>query len=111
LAAFIDPGSLSLEIDGQPVTSLADYAAESPLFNFGPLPDDNVLEAQGYDAPQGVSTASVSDGYFAMVKALPVGTHTIHFTGTLDASSIGGPIFIQDITYHLTVAPRGQMGK
>jgi hypothetical protein len=111
LAAFIDPGSLSLEIDGVPVSGLTNYGVESPLFTFGPLPDDNVLEAQGYDAPQGATTASVSDGYFAMVKALPVGTHTIHFTGTLDASSIGGPIFIQDITYNLTVAPRGQVGK
>jgi hypothetical protein len=108
LAAFIEPGSLSLEIDGNAVTGLADYGVESPLFTFGPLPDNNVLENQGYDAPQGATTASVSDGYFAMVKALPVGTHTIHFTGTIDASSIGGPIFIQDITYNLTVATHGQ---
>jgi hypothetical protein len=111
LAAFIEPGSLSLEIDGVPVSGLSDYGVESPAFTFGPLPDDNVLEAEGYDAPQGASSASISEGYFAMVKPLPVGTHTIHFTGTLDASSIGGPIFIQDITYHLTVAPRGQVGK
>jgi hypothetical protein len=110
-AGFIDPDSLSLEIDGKPVTHLLDYEFESPLFTFGPLPENNVLEAQGYDAPAGATTPSVSDGYFSMVKPLPVGEHTIHFTSTLDASSVGGPIFLQDITYHITVVPRGQFKK
>jgi len=108
---FIDPDSLSLEIDGKPVTNLGDFAFESPLFTFGPLPANNVLAAQGYNAPAGSTSPSVSDGYFAMIKELPVGMHTIHFTSTLDASSIGGPIFLQDITYHLTVVPRGQYKK
>jgi hypothetical protein len=88
------------------VTNLADYEFESPLFTFGPLPENNVLAAQGYDAPAGSTSPSVSDGVFAMIKALPVGTHTIHFTSTLDASPIGGPVFLQDITYHVTVVPR-----
>lgn len=101
-ADFIDPDSLSLEIDGKPVTNLLDYEFESPLFTFGPLPENNAL-----GAPSGATTPSVSDGYFAMLKPLSVGGHTIHFTSVLDASSIGGPIFMQDITYHITVDPRG----
>jgi hypothetical protein len=109
-ADLVDPDRLTLEIDGEPVSNLPDHRFDSPLFTFGPLPDNNVLEAQGYDAPAGATTPSVSDGYFAMVKPLPVGEHTIHFTSTLDASSVGGPIFLQDITYHITVVPRGQVG-
>lgn len=110
-AGFIDPKDLTLEIDGKPVTHLADYAVESGPFIFGPLPPNNVLAAQGYDAPAGSTTQSVSDGYFTMVKELPVGTHTIHYTSVLDASPIGGPIFLQDITYRITVVPRGQFKK
>lgn len=110
-AGFIDPNDLTLEIDGKSVTRLADYAVESGPFIFGPLPPNNVLAAQGYDAPAGSTTRSVSDGYFAMVKELPVGTHTIHYTSTLDATPIGGPIFLQDITYRITVVPRGQYKK
>ena len=107
-ADFIDPSSLFLEIDGQPADGLASHRFDSPLFEFGPLPENNVLEAFGYDAPAGATSASVGDGYFAMVKPLPVGTHTLHFGGVLDLSAIDGPLFIQDITYTITVVPRGK---
>jgi len=108
LADFIDPSSLFLIIDGKPVTNLSSYRVESPLFTYGPLPDNNILQLFGLDAPEGSTSPSVSDGYFALVKPLPVGTHTLHFGGALDLTSIGGPIFIQDIRYEITVVPRGR---
>lgn len=106
-ADFIDPSTVFLEIDGQ-ARDVELHRAESPLFTYGPLPDNNVLEFSGVDAPEGTTTQAVSDGYWAMVGPLPVGTHTIAFGGIADYSSIGGPLFIQDISYTITVAPRRQ---
>jgi hypothetical protein len=105
-ADLIDPDSLFLTIDGKVVKNLADYRVESPLFTFGPLPDNNILQSFGYDAPEGSTSPSVSDGVFVMLKPLSVGEHTIHFGGVVDLSSIGGPTFVQDITYVITVAKK-----
>ena len=102
-ADFIDPDSLSCTVDGKPVKNLANYRVQSPLFTFGPLPENNVLEASGIDAPAGSTSDSVSDGVFVLLTPLPRGHHTIKFTGLFDLSDIGGPIFIQDITYNLRV--------
>lgn len=107
-ADFIDPSSVFLEIDGEAVTDLDDFRVESPLFTFGPLPENNVQQFTGVDAPAGTRSPAVSDGYFAMVKPLSVGTHTIRFGGVIDVTSIGGPYFIQDFTYTITVVPRGR---
>jgi len=104
-ADFIDPSSVFLEIDGQAI-DVEQHRAESPLFTYGPLPDNNVLQYYGLDAPAGTTTPAVSDGYWAMVAPLPVGTHTVAFGGLADYSPIGGPVFIQDIRYTITVAPR-----
>ena len=67
------------------------------------MPDNNVLQSFGVDAPAGSTSPAVSDGVFVMLKPLSVGKHTLHYGGTLDLSSIGGPVFIQDVTYHITV--------
>jgi hypothetical protein len=107
-ADFIDPASLFLEIDGKPVTIVESLRVESPLSVYGPLPDGNILQFFGLDAPEGSTSPFVSDGYFAFVKPLPVGTHTLSFGGTLDFGSVGGPLFIQDIHYTITVVPRGR---
>ena len=72
----------------------------------GPLPNNNVVQFFGLDAPAGTISPSVSDGYFALVKPLPVGVHTLHFGGVADLTSIGGPVFIQDIAYVINVLPR-----
>ena len=108
LANQIIPSSLFLRIDDKPVTNLADYRVESPLFNFGPLPAGNILQFFGLEAPAGTTSPCVSDGYLVMVKPLPVGVHTLHFGGTADLTPVGGPIFKQDIRYTLTVQPRGR---
>jgi len=106
-ADFIDPSTVFLEIDGA-APDMESYRVESPLFTYGPLPDNNVIQLFGLDAPEGTTSPSVSDGYWAMVKPLPVGTHTLYFGGVADYTSIGGPVFIQDIKYTITVAPRGK---
>jgi hypothetical protein len=94
--------NVAAEIDGVPIQHVRDYRALSPLFTYGPLPDDNVLQLFGFDAPDGAISLSVTDGFYLMLEPLSVGQHTIRFTGTF-----GAPInFTLDITYHLTVAPR-----
>ncbi len=98
---------LAAELDGWSLHNLSSYRVESPLFTFGPLPDNNVLEFFGVNAPEGTTSPSVSDGVHLLLAPLSVGDHTLHFTGTLDLSSIGGPTIIQDITYHLSVVPHG----
>lgn len=100
-ANFIVPDSLFLTIDGQPVGNLTDYRVQSPPFIFGPLPENNVL-----GLPAGSTSLSVADGVFVMLKPLPPGKHTIHFGGTIDLSPIGGVVFMQDITYTITVKPK-----
>lgn len=105
-ADFIVPESLYCEVDGQRVENLADYRVQSPLFTFGPLPDGNVLEEFGYDAPEGSTSNSVSDGVFVMLAPLSAGKHTIRFGGVIDLTSAGGPIFIQAITYNITVSKK-----
>jgi len=73
------------------------YRFETPVFVCGPVPADNLL-----DLPVGITTRSVSAGYFLMLAPLPLGQHTIHFTGT---SGVSPNAFSLDITYNLTVQP------
>jgi hypothetical protein len=105
-ADFIVPDSLFCEIDGVSVKNLPDYRVQSPLYVYGPLPDNNVLQFSGLDAPKGSTSNSVSDGVFVMLAPLSAGKHTVHFGGTLDLSSVGGTVFIQDITYNITVGKK-----
>ena len=66
---------------------------------FGPLPDNNVLESFGVNAPGGTSSPSVSDGVYLMTTPFSAGQHTIHFHAETPAFH-----FFLDITYHLNVA-------
>jgi hypothetical protein len=86
IADFIVPDSLFCKIDGQHVRNLTDYRVQF-----------------GYDAPEGSTSLSVSDGVFVMLKPLAPGQHKLQFGGTVDLSSIGFGVFTQDITYHITV--------
>jgi len=98
---MIDPvDNVTAEIDGVPIQNLQeDYRATSPLFTYGPLPDNNVLQLWGINAPAGATSLSVADGFYLMLAPLSVGQHTIHFTGTVGS-------FTLEITYNLTVAPK-----
>jgi hypothetical protein len=96
---------LEAEIDGKPVRNLRSYRALSPLFTYGPLPDDNILEFFGIADTVGKTSPSVSDGYYLLLAPLSVSRHEIHYLGRLEVGNPVNFIFIQDITYHLTIVP------
>jgi hypothetical protein len=56
----------------------------------------------GSDWPNTTVYPAASDGYWLMVEPLSPGKHTINFGGTTQSG------FQLDITYELTVVPRGQ---
>jgi hypothetical protein len=80
-------------IDDVPVQDLATYRVESPLFEFGPLPADNVL-----GAPAGTTSLAVDAGVYLMLTPLRPGSHTIHVGGTFDEFN-----FTIDTTFNITV--------
>jgi hypothetical protein len=106
-ADHIVPGSLVCTIDGVAVQNLSTFRVESPLFEIGPLPDNNILESFGLDAPEGSTSPAVGDGVYVMIPPLPVGKHTLHFEGAAVYTTAADGfdlMFILDITYHITVA-------
>jgi hypothetical protein len=92
---------LNVTIDGRDLRSLDRYRVESALFTFGPLPQNNVLEAD-----PGTAYDSVSDGVYLMLAPLSKGQHQIHFEGaavfTQDPDEFDF-FFGLDITYRITV--------
>jgi hypothetical protein len=90
-------------IDGTPMRNLGAYRVQSPLFQFGPLPEDNVLAfvyGDDVDFPPGATSLSVDAGVYLLLAPLNVGKHTIHFGGTADEFDS-----IIDTTYIVTVVP------
>ena len=70
---------------------------QSPLFNVT-IPKDNVI-----GSPPG-TTQAVSDGFWILLKPLPVGKHQIHFSGSLVDFTATGPLnFISDAKYNITI--------
>jgi hypothetical protein len=65
-------------LDSTPI-NLSRHRVESPLFEFGPLPEDNYL-----GAPAGATSLAVDAGYYVMLAPLSVGEHVLHFGGTSD---------------------------
>lgn len=101
---------LTCTVDGVAVSNLNSFRVQSPLFTFGPLPENNVLQFNGYaGATNGATSPAVSDGVFLMLAPLAAGSHTIHFGGALTLSVTNGDPFDfefrLDITHHLTVVP------
>lgn len=97
-------------IDGVTIQNLQKYHKHSKLFTFGPLPDNNVLQYLGFDAPKGATSISVADGVYLLLLPLPKGDHNIHFSGRFVFSTANGDPFDYnfklDITYNLKVEPR-----
>jgi hypothetical protein len=83
--------NLSLVIDGVPVSDLAKFRVGSPVFTF------TSVAGNVFGIPAG-TTRAVADGYWALIRPLPVGTHTISFGGAFPS---GG--FTTSVTYTLTV--------
>jgi hypothetical protein len=91
---------LTATIDGAAVPNVPAYFEESAVFSItlpGPLPDDNVL-----GAPPGVYEPCVDAGYYIVVRPLPPGEHTIHFTGTVVVPGPEPSEFNVDVTYNIT---------
>jgi hypothetical protein len=92
--------NMSAEIDGVEIEDLDDYRVQSPLYIYGPLPDNNIIQSFGITAPAGTTSASVADGVYLMLSPLSAGTHTIHFHAEVPDFN-----FLLDITYNITVQP------
>lgn len=91
-------------IDGVPLKNLDRYRVQSPLFEFGPLPNPNI-----FGLTPGATSPAVADGFYILLAPLSVGQRTIHFSGkaVFTAAEDGFDLtFILDVTYHITVAPR-----
>lgn len=89
---------LIARIDGKLVESLDDYRVESPLFEFGPLPKDNLFAFFGLEDTEGTSWDSVDAGVYLLFAPMPLGKHKLRIRGTFDDS--GASI---DTTFRITV--------
>jgi hypothetical protein len=87
-------------IDGVPV-DLASFRFKSPLFQWPPLPENNIAQFSGLNAPAGTTTDAVDAGYYLLLTPLSVGNHVINFGGTYGEPIPGST----DTTYNITVVP------
>jgi hypothetical protein len=91
---------MKLTIDGEEIDkeSLEKYRVKSPLFK-ATLPEDNIcLYVKGGE------TETVSDGYWAFLKPLPSGRHTLVISQNTKNHPPSGTLNCKyDLTYHLTV--------
>ena len=89
---------LLIEVDGVPIRHLQLLRFTSPVFSFT-LPQNNVLQATGNTAAvPGTNFPAVAEGFYAMLKPLPGGEHTIAIRG-----KIPDVTFKLDFTYHLSI--------
>lgn len=90
--------NLQATVDGINIPDLKSYRVQSPIFNVT-LPRDNY---GGYPAGH---TQVVSDGFWILLKPLPVGNHEIHFVGTLVDYTATSPLnFVSDAKYNITIS-------
>jgi hypothetical protein len=66
-------------IDGVALDNLDAHRTESALFEFGPLPEDNLFAFFGLDVPAGATSLSVDAGVYLLLAPLSVGEHVLHF--------------------------------
>jgi hypothetical protein len=99
----VDLKSLALEIDKKSVQNLSKYRA-SGFFPFtGAVPGSAATSCTGAPFPhcyESFRNDAYADGYWAMLRPLSVGQHTIHFHAAIPDFS-----FVLDVTYNLTVVP------
>ena len=89
--------NLQVTVDGVAISDVKMYRVQSPLFNVT-IPKDNVI-----GSPPG-TTQAVSDGFWILLKPLPVGKHQIHFSGSLVDFTATGPLnLISDAKYNITI--------
>ena len=103
----IYPNSFDITLDGHPLALTNDesYKVQSDLFNLT-LPADNLWgEHAGPDQ-------AITQGWWVMLKPLPPGQHTVHYTmgyrdsksdPTIPPGQCNQAPYIQDVTYRLAV--------
>src|SRR6266566_1683440 len=99
-AATTSVQSLKVTIDGQSVSDLPQYRADSPGGFSVTLPEGNVLQLFGLPDPAGTYAPQVADGYWLLLGPLAPGAHTISVAVTPDPN-YGTPF---QVTYNITVA-------
>ncbi len=88
---------MTLSIDGAHMENLTRFRTDSPLFNFS-TPENGIFDLHS------VNSQAVSDGFFVMLKPLPVGTHEIHWSGVLGSSADISPLNQpESVTYVLKI--------
>ncbi len=88
---------LTLSVDGSNVENLTRFRTDSPLFNFT-TPENGIFDLHS------ANSQAVSDGFFVMLKPLPVGTHEIRWSGILGSSADISPMNQpESVTYILKV--------
>lgn len=117
LAGFMDTlTNLQLIVDGISVPDLKekfrvqspvfDFTLPEPLYNGDPDKRNNVftaIEPGNYPAGTYYSQA-IGDGFYVMLKPLPPGPHTIHFSGTVPNDPQNpDDDFVISMTYNITV--------
>jgi hypothetical protein len=90
--------NISVTLDGRAIRDLT--RVKSKVFEVT-FPEDNLFDAPCTGAnlgnvPAGTFAPAVDDGIYAVVKPLPVGSHTLRIRSTNPD---------QDVTYHLVVVP------
>jgi hypothetical protein len=89
----------SAKLNGKKVKHLAKYRVESPLFQYGPLPENNLFAFFGLDAPEGTTSDAVDAGFYLLFAPLPVGQHNLRVRSGFQN---GGAI---DTTFIIKVLP------
>ena len=92
--------SIHLKIDGKPVVPTKRFRVTSGEFTFT-MAENNpfgVAPPEDSTVVLPATTSAVSDGYWALIPPLPVGTHTITFGGKYPPGK-----FTTEATYTLTV--------
>ncbi len=100
LAPIVDGATdMSVTLDGSEVRKI--HRVRSEVFEIS-LPKDNLyLYFNPSQTPcEGVYSPAVDDGYYAQIKPLKPGPHTVHISGKLPA--LGSDV---NVTYNLTVVP------
>jgi hypothetical protein len=91
--------ALHFKVDGRPVVPSKRFRVTSQEFTFTMAKNNPFgVAPQDENVVLPATTASVSDGYWALIPPLPVGTHTITFGGKYPPGK-----FTTEVTYTLTV--------
>src|SRR5262249_37193693 len=96
-ASFDLQANSQADVDGVAIQNVISYRVVSDSFTVT-FPEGNL-----FGLPPGEYGPNYSAGYYILLKPLPVGKHTIHFSFDVVAGPFGTAHL--DYTYHLTVVP------